>query len=360
MVAAVHGNEPSGVLAAQLVLDELERDPSGLVGEVVAVIGNRGALTAGKRYQGADLNRFFTARRVERLRSVDPQEVANEERELIELDLELRTIIDAASGSVHALDLHSTSGHGPGFLLLEDQMINRRFALNVPAVLVLGLQEELIGTVNHHLMSQGVVVCGYEAGQHEDPASVERARAAIWLALEASGAIKSASRPEVAAARSLLRQERGAQPQVVELRYRHGIKPEDNFKMLPGFKNLDPVKAGQVLGHDVRGEVRCPQDSLILMPLYQAQGQDGFFLVSPVNRMWLNVSAFLRKLHLDRWAGWLPGVVRHPSLANAWRLAGNKESKLRRGLLKLLGYPYSWREAGGWAITRRHLEPEED
>jgi succinylglutamate desuccinylase len=38
------------------------------------------------------------------------------------------------------------------------------------------------------------------------------------------------------------------------------------------------VAAGTLLARDDGGEIRAPFDGLLLMPLYQAQGSDGFFL----------------------------------------------------------------------------------
>ncbi|MFT6360775.1 MAG: succinylglutamate desuccinylase, partial [Saprospiraceae bacterium] len=36
---------------------------------------------------------------------------------------------------------------------------------------------------------------------------------------------------------------------------------------------------GEILATDKNGNVVAKQDSLILMPLYQKQGDDGFFLI---------------------------------------------------------------------------------
>jgi succinylglutamate desuccinylase len=49
--------------------------------------------------------------------------------------------------------------------------------------------------------------------------------------------------------------------------------------MHPGFTNFQKVKKGELLAHDNKGEIICPHVGLILMPLYQKQGEDGFFLI---------------------------------------------------------------------------------
>jgi hypothetical protein len=46
------------------------------------------------------------------------------------------------------------------------------------------------------------------------------------------------------------------------------------------------------------------------MPLYQKQGDDGFFIVTKVRSFWLWLSALLRYARAGRIAHWLPGVSR--------------------------------------------------
>ncbi|MCB1153909.1 hypothetical protein KDL45_09695, partial [bacterium] len=68
-------------------------------------------------------------------------------------------------------------------------------------------------------------------------------------------------------------------PRVMEIFYHHKIKLSDDFMMKPGYLNFQEVEAGEVLARDVNGEIRSPANARILMPLYQAQGEDGFLLV---------------------------------------------------------------------------------
>ena len=48
----------------------------------------------------------------------------------------------------------------------------------------------------------------------------------------------------------------------------------------------------------------------MLLPLYQGKGEDGFFIARPVRMFWLRLSGFLRRLRLDVFLHWLPGVYR--------------------------------------------------
>ena len=337
VLGATHGNEPSGALALQRVVDELQKDATGLCGEFFAMVGNRRALQEGKRFLRHDLNRHWQDERVERLRqAAGPLEA--EDLELQELEAELRGVLESTSGPVFAVDLHTTSGPGPCFVVLDDSLKNREFALPVPSTIVVGLEEELSGTVTHYLARQGVTVFGFEAGQHDDPTSVDRAEAAIWIALESSGVVEKGSRKEVDDGRLLLAEDRGPLPHVVEMRYRHGIEPEDEFRMHPGYRNFQPVSEGQALADDRHGAVTAPESGRILMPLYQKQGEDGFFIVRPLKEIWLDISARVRKHHWERFIHWLPGVKHHPHLERTFVVDRRWARFLALELFHLLGY----------------------
>jgi succinylglutamate desuccinylase len=52
--------------------------------------------------------------------------------------------------------------------------------------------------------------------------------------------------------------------------------------MLPGFAGFEPIACGQVVARDRRGEVRVPIAGRMLMPRYQAAGEDGYFVVAEI------------------------------------------------------------------------------
>lgn len=49
--------------------------------------------------------------------------------------------------------------------------------------------------------------------------------------------------------------------------------------MLPGFVSFQAIRMGEEVGKDRSGPVRAPCSGLILMPLYQPQGESGFYVV---------------------------------------------------------------------------------
>jgi succinylglutamate desuccinylase len=82
--------------------------------------------------------------------------------------------------------------------------------------------------------------------------------------------------------------------------------------MEPGFRNFQAVRRGEVLARDRMGEIKASETGLILLPLYQPLGNDGFFLGREVKRFWLTLSALLRKLKAGHYVNLLPGVRRDP------------------------------------------------
>lgn len=344
VTAGMHGNEPAGVKGLQRVFRRLADDATGLMGELVGFIGNRKALRRGVRFLQHDLNRCWTQDRLQMMRETDgPLEAEDAEMQSLAVEID-EVLARAPRGGAFALDLHTTSGPGPAFAILDDTLPNREFAMDVPVPLVVGIEEELAGTVTNHLHDLGFRVFGFEAGQHNDESSVECAEAAVWLAMEIAGVLEKDVRPEVAAARDLLRRTTGPLPHVVEVRYRHPVALTDDFVMRADrgdgdkFMNFDLVGAGQILARDKRGPIHAPEQGMILMPLYQVQGEDGFFIVRALAPVWLKLSARLRRMNAERLLPWLPGVRPHPELGDSFIVDRRWARFLARELFHLLGY----------------------
>lgn len=337
-VAALHGNEPAGAQALERVFRTLAERPDQLAGRFVGLVGNRRALAAGQRFLVEDLNRAWFAERLEELGEQEPGDA--EAAELVELAGAVHEVLSETRDlqSVFCLDLHTTSGPGPTFSVLNDTLPNRRFARAFPVPVVLGLEEELGGTLANYLADLGVRMLGFESGQHHDPASVDRAEAAIWIALGLTGLLDRRTHPEVGAAWARLSAESAGLPHAVEVRYRHAIDSGNGFRMRPGFESFRPITKGVELGLDRHGPVSAPEDGLLLMPLYQKLGEDGFFIVRKVQPAWLRVSTAMRRMRLERILHWLPGVRRHPDLPGTFVVHRRTARWLALEVFHLLGF----------------------
>ncbi|MBK6930548.1 MAG: succinylglutamate desuccinylase/aspartoacylase family protein [Saprospirales bacterium] len=292
---AVHGNEPAGVLALQELFRMLEKEPTvnpGFTfrGKLIGLIGNRQAFATGSRYIDRDLNRLWTAVHIRRIQQTPSTERQAEDRELAEL-LELihNEIQNNRPEALILLDLHTTSADGGIFCIPSDDKSSLRLAKELHAPVILGMLEGLEGTLLHHAAGNHFQIGGYpcyscgaafEAGQHDDPLSVSRSIAAVVNCLRAAGCIQ----PEDVDSRheSILKAFSDPLPKVTHLRHVHRIRPGDAFYMRPGYFNFQPIQKGEHLADDTTGPVLAPEDGLILMPLYQPQGSDGFFVVREI------------------------------------------------------------------------------
>lgn len=305
VLCAIHGNEPAGVLAAKAVMPALAE--RGLRrGRVVALVGNRAAVVRGERGQLRDLNREFTPERVAALHA---QPDAADDPEQTEARALLACIDDLAAASdrpLVLLDMHTTSGGGPPFSVVPDALASRELAMALPFPAILGLLESIRGTLLSRMTAQGHVGLGIETGQHADPFAVELHAAAMWRLMQHMRLIDR--EPESATA--ALDAVDPDLPAVVEHAYRHPVLPGDGFKMRPGHAGFQRVQAGQALADSLAGPVCAPMNGRILMPLYQAQGEDGFFIIKDVSRRWLWATSALRRVGADRVLGLLPGVRR--------------------------------------------------
>ncbi len=309
VIGSIHGNEPAGFLALSNVSSEIAKLEGKLKGRVYFLAGNTRALRMGKRFIDADLNRGWTAKTM----SGDKAEEffnSSEGMELAELDQVFDSLLITAMDEVFVVDLHSTSSEGMPFATVGDTLRNRNFAQKFPVPILLGIEEELEGTLLEYLNNAGAVTLGFEGGEHLSTQTVENHRALIWLALANSGLLDKKDVPEFKASQSrLLGKTSGGA--IFEIVHRHAVRPSDEFEMNPGFNNFDQIERGQVLARDEGGAVCAPRSGQILMPLYQKLGEDGFFIGHRISPFWLWLSGVLRRMRIQNIIHILPGVRRN-------------------------------------------------
>lgn len=310
-IGGIHGNEPSGAQAVKDVAEKLPQLADRIDGRVFLLAGNTRALNRQVRFIDCDLNRSWTPANMSSS-GVRALECLSEGRELHELDELLDQILITARAEVYILDLHSTSASGLPFATVGDTLRNRKFAMGLPVTILLGIEEQLEGTMLEYFNNAGAVTLGFEGGSHLSPETVDNHAALIWLSLINADILSRSDVPDYDEMyRRLANGRRGAR--VVEVRYRKAIDPEDGFEMNPGFNNFDPILKDQVLAHEKHGPVRAVESGMILMPLYQKLGEDGFFIGRAVAPFWLRISSILRQMRVQNIVGWLPGVARDPN-----------------------------------------------
>lgn len=254
-------------------------------GQMLGLIGNWRAYSQGKRFIVKDLNRQWTPENVARIRNAELSELDSEDQDLLEvLKIVEAEIAACKPNQVVLLDLHTTSAEGGIFAIATDNPESIRIASSLHAPVVTGLMRGIHGTTLHFFTEENfgvpIAAAAFEAGQHQNPLSVNRDIAAIINCMRSIGAVD----PEVVENRhdEILVEYSKNLPKIADLITVHSVQEDDHFEMRPGYRNFQPVVKGEVLAHDRHGDIRSPMDAMILMPRYQAQGSDGFFLVKEI------------------------------------------------------------------------------
>ena len=50
--------------------------------------------------------------------------------------------------------------------------------------------------------------------------------------------------------------------------------------MNPNMQNFENIKKGQIIASDNNGPVKSPCNGHLLMPLYQKEGREGFYIIN--------------------------------------------------------------------------------
>ncbi len=297
---AIHGNEPAGPEAIEPFFGfwkKRKREASfRFSGRMTGLVGNLQAFSG--EVHPKDLNRAWTESKVEEILASDEKELTGERLEMRQILAAIRSEIEAEQPfEVALLDLHTTSAGGGIFIIPGDDDDSLQLAASLDAPVVRGLLDGVSGTilqffsienlirfggwrpVGEHPIAPHVELksCAFEAGQHDDEDSVSRSVAAIVHCLRAIGCIEKGALASPHEA--VLRGFSEGLPPVSELLYVHKIEPGDGFEMRPGFQNFQKIGKGEWLATDRNGRILSKEDGRILMPLYQKQGTDGFFVV---------------------------------------------------------------------------------
>jgi hypothetical protein len=262
----------------------------------------------------------------------------NEDNEVVELTEAIENAFLDASNGLYVMDLHTTSSVSAPFVTLGDTLRNRAFARILPVPFVLGIEEQVDAPMLEYLSERGAVTMGVEAGQHDSAVSIDRHEWALWAALQRLGCLNPTDVPEAAGSLRRLRESARGLSRAFEVRHRHEVIPGDGFVMRPGYQNFQKVEHGEVVADDRTGEISVPEDGYLFLPLYQAMGDDGLFIVQPVARGWLHLSWILRRLRVSEIVHWLPGVHRLPERPNTMLVSRRIARWFAVQVFHLLGY----------------------
>lgn len=283
ILGGIHGNEPGGVKAVEQVYDELMESSLPFSGKMVGIRANRRALKYSVRFVDEDMNRIWFPSIIKKIRATPKNEIESSERREIK---ELLAVLDKeiprdSSYPTIIADLHSFSAEGHMFAITAPKKKHTDLMSSVNLPMVFGIEKTLRGTALRYYQDHGHITFALEGGQHESKLTPYNQTAAILLMLEYIGCIPEGATERSDEFRNHLREHSKNLPERVELIYQHFIEEGDKFAMRPGYHNFQYIKKGEWLANDRWGKIQAECDGYLIMPLYQQQGNDGFFVVQP-------------------------------------------------------------------------------
>lgn len=326
-IAGIHGNEPSGVFALQQVLKEIAEKNLVVSGNIYAISGNLWALEKGERYHKQDLNRIWTEESTTKLLNGELRPENEDVAQQIDLYDTISDILNSDDGPFYFMDLHTTSGKSAPFALLNDSILNRKFVSQYPVPLVLGIEEYLDGPLLSYINELGFVAFGYESGQHDDLMAIQYHIAFIYLTIAFAGCIDKKDMDYHKYFGQLAKTSVHTRD-IYEIYYNYRIGKKERFTMLPDFINFQNIRKGQEVALSNGETILAPKKGRIFMPLYQHQGDDGFFCIRSIPPLFLWLSIVLRNIRLDRILPILPGV--------RWVLPGRERLMVNKTVARFL------------------------
>jgi hypothetical protein len=358
-IAGMHGNEPSGVFALHQVLEMIAEKKIPVKGNIYALAGNLKALARGARFHRQDLNRLWSAERIDRLNRgvlpLDNDDVAQQ----AELYTCLQEILEQDEGPFYFMDLHTTSSETMPFVVLNDSLLNRKFTLQYPLPLILGIEEYLDGPLLSYINELGYVAFGFEAGQHDSRESVENQEAFIILSMVFTGCV---AKNEMDFERyfRVMAKNSADNLHFYEIFFRYRIEAGEQFQMEPGYVNFQEVRKGQKLAKSNGKTILADRKANIFMPLYQSQGEEGFFAIRRVPRVFLQLSTVVRKFKIDRLLPLLPGVSWISKSRQALKVDRRVARFFTKQALHLMGYRTRALEENFYIIRNREAASREE
>lgn len=282
-----HGNEVAGLEALDQLFEHLYSINEPIHANVYAVLGNLKAYQERARYLDKDLNRIWTRENLLINKATD-----DPVHEISELRSIYRLITDKARdkcGELYFIDLHTTSSSSKPFIVMNDSLKNIQFTASLGMSVVIGVERFIRGSMLDFFNSRGYVSFAFEGGRHDDKDAVYAIEDLCLKVLIKTQAL-SKKRADIMNKPTSLHPSK-----FYEIRYRHRLEVQDEFYMIHEYKNFQPIKKGEKLALHNQRIIKSPGDYTIFMPLYQDQGEDGFFFIKPITYLRLRIISMLRK-----------------------------------------------------------------
>lgn len=258
-MGSVHGNEPAGTKAIQEVFAEVKDKNLLKKGVIIGLAPtNQKAYKESKRLIDADLNRILKPHKNPRLYE---EHLANK-------------VLEEIKNTDVLLDLHTTLAAGPPSVFVDfPTKANEDFAKILDAEFSLFDWPRLYENNKYGFTSYDTTRAAFElgksgiileCGQHEDTASIEVAKDAIWRTLAYFELIERDF------------SETKEQTRIFFTQIESKLSDDDHFAKK--WKHLEKVTEGEVLAVRENGErLTSPEDGRILFPKHGAQAEGEWY-----------------------------------------------------------------------------------
>lgn len=277
-MCGIHGNELSGKKALKKVFDYLEKNSIEINGNIIGIQGNLKAIERKERFIDIDLNRIWKAKIINQVKK---RKIKNkyEYKELIKIHEIIEVIIQKKKKkNIIIIDLHNTSSANGLFAVVNNNS-DLKIASAIKIPIITKLFSKVKGSFSEYYTSKKISTIVFEGGTIGDPASIHNHETGIFRILEKCRIIKKKDIPISIGEKLTEKKDK----KTYKVKYIHQISELDKFIMKPNITNFQVVKKGELLGYDVNGDVLSPFNGKILMPLYQEQGNEGFYIIQNTN-----------------------------------------------------------------------------
>jgi hypothetical protein len=284
LIGGIHGNESAGIFAIERAFHDLSQALQSDDVFVLGLIGNLSACKLNQRFVYRDLNRLWSRENIDHMHYGKLDLRHSEFREMTELYDALKPYL-LHRKEVVVIDLHTTSSPTHPFTIATAASAGFELisGFNLPAIT--GLSGFLDGTLLDYINQLGHLGFAFEGGQHAEHQSVEKHHAFIMFALHQTKAIALSEREQAFYTSILCDEGLGLCGKVFNIVSRYRIDKHEQFRMKEGFYNFRNIEAGEELAISDGQSVSAPYNGRIFMPLYQQQGEDGFFIVKELGEI---------------------------------------------------------------------------
>ena len=339
-----HGNEVAGYNALNKLFDNLYDLQDHIQANVYGILGNAKAYDLKMRYVDKDLNRIWTKENI--LQDDCKPEAKHEISELRSLYDLIQEKAKTKTGQLYFIDLHTTSSRSKPFIVMNDSLKNIKFASGLGISVIIGVERFIKGSMLDFFNERGYVSFAFEGGCHDDKDAIFAIEDfCIKILLQTSGLAQKGV--------DLMEKRTKLQPsKFYEMKYRHQLDDWDEFYMLNGYKNFQPISKGEKLAMHNHRTIKSPGDFTIFMPLYQEQGNDGFFFIKSISHIKLKLISLLRRSKLQKL--FIPHQNAHLEDENTLIIDKVNIKSYQLQLLHLLGFRKRNNISGKKAIYKRN------